>query len=98
MTASESAHLSKHPAGSNTSQLSELFVLSIYNYQLENRQCPDGQMLAPSAARCTISTAPGVQPDRGSGLEGIAAPDAVQDLRREEGNRGDVLGLITTDE
>ena len=35
-------------------------------------------------------------------IEGVSledcSQDAVQDLRREEGNRGDVLGLITTNE
>ena len=53
-------------------------------------------MLAPSAARRTnlmiyliIALIEGVS------LEDCSQ-DAVQDLRREEGNRGDVLGLITT--
>ena len=51
----------------------------------------------PLLAARSLAT-PDCSLDRGSGLEGIAAPDAVQDLRREEGNRGDVLGLITTNE
>jgi len=48
----------------------------------------------PLLAARSLAT-PDCSLDRGVSLEDCSQ-DAVQDLRREEGNRGDVLGLITT--